>query len=210
MLDVKFISLLWLIGIIAEAMTGALSAGKKQMDLFGIVIIGCATAIGGGTLRDILLGNYPLIWIENVHYLIAIAFASLLTVLIAPVMRYLSKLFLAIDALGLAVFSIIGAQKTLMLGFNPVVAVVMGLVTGVFGGVIRDILCNQVPLIFKKELYALVSLLTAGLYVSLKYFETAEWINLTVCLSFGFSFRMLAIIFRWGIPKLNYQYGVSR
>ncbi|RTR37501.1 trimeric intracellular cation channel family protein [Shewanella canadensis] len=206
MQEVQFISLLWLVGIIAEAMTGALSAGKKQMDLFGVVIIGCATAIGGGTLRDMLLGNYPLIWVENVHYLIAIAFASLLTVLIAPVMRYLSKLFLAIDALGLAVFSIIGAQKTLMLGFSPVVAVVMGVVTGVFGGVIRDILCNQVPLIFKKELYALVALLTAGLYVGLKSFEIAESINLAICLSFGFSFRMLAIKFHWGMPKFDYQY----
>ncbi|MBW8184392.1 MULTISPECIES: trimeric intracellular cation channel family protein [Shewanella] len=206
MLEVKFISLLWLIGIIAEAMTGALAAGKKQMDLFGVVIIGCATAIGGGTLRDMLLGNYPLIWVENVHYLIAIAFASLLTVLIAPVMRYLSKVFLAIDALGLAVFSIIGAQKTLMLGFSPIVAVVMGVVTGVFGGVIRDILCNQVPLIFKKELYALVALLTAALYVSLKSFAVTEWINLAICLSFGFSFRMLAIKFHWGMPKFDYQY----
>lgn len=207
MQEVQFISLLWLIGIIAEAMTGALAAGKKQMDLFGVVIIGCATAIGGGTLRDMMLGNYPLIWVENVHYLIAIALASLLTVLIAPVMRYLSKLFLAIDALGLAVFSIIGAQKTLMLGFSPVVAVVMGVVTGVFGGVIRDILCNQVPLIFKKELYALVALLTAALYVTLKHFEVTEWINLGICLSFGFSFRMLAITFRWGMPKFDYQYG---
>lgn len=91
--ETQIIGLLWLIGIIAEAMTGALAAGRKQMDLFGVVIIGCATAIGGGTLRDMMLGNYPLIWVEHVNYLIAIAFASLLTVAIAPVMRYLSKLF---------------------------------------------------------------------------------------------------------------------
>lgn len=207
MQEVQFISLLWLVGIIAEAMTGALSAGKKQMDLFGVVIIGCATAIGGGTLRDILLGNYPLIWIENIHYLIAIAFASLLTVVIAPLMRYLSKLFLAIDALGLAVFSIVGAQKTLLLGFSPAVAVVMGVVTGVFGGVIRDVLCNQVPLIFKKELYALVALLTAALYVALKTHGISEWVNLAICLPFGFGLRMLAIKFHWGMPKFDYQYG---
>lgn len=170
-----------------------------------MVIIGCATAIGGGTLRDMLLGNYPLVWVENVHYLIAIAFASLLTVAIAPVMRYLSKLFLAIDALGLAVFSIVGAQKTLMLGFSPTIAVVMGLVTGVFGGVIRDILCNQVPLIFKKELYAVISLFTAGLYITLNAYQLEEWINLVICLTLGFSLRMLALRYHWSMPTFDYQ-----
>ncbi|BDM65264.1 membrane protein [Shewanella sp. NFH-SH190041] len=205
MQEAQFISFLWLIGVLAEAMTGALAAGRKQMDLFGVVIVGGATAIGGGTLRDILLGNYPLVWVEHIHYLIAIAFASLVTVLIAPVMRYLSKLFLAIDALGLAVFSIIGAQKSLVLGFNPVVAVVMGVVTGVFGGVIRDILCNQVPLIFRKELYAVVSLLTAALYVGLKALDVIEWVNLIVSLGFGFGFRMLALKYKWSIPTFDYQ-----
>lgn len=205
MQEAQFIGLLWLVGILAEAMTGALAAGRKQMDLFGVVIIGCATAIGGGTLRDMMLGNYPLIWVENVHYLLAIAFASLLTVAIAPVMRYLSKLFLAIDALGLAVFSIVGAQKTLMLGFNPTIAVVMGLITGVFGGVIRDILCNQVPLIFKKELYAVISLLTAGSYITLKAYQLTEWINLVICLSIGFSLRMLALRYHWSMPTFDYQ-----
>jgi uncharacterized membrane protein YeiH len=207
MLETQFITLLWLIGILAEAMTGALAAGRKQMDLFGVVIIGCVTAIGGGTLRDMLLGNYPLIWVENVHYLLAIAFASLLTVAVAPVMRYLSKLFLAIDALGLAVFSIVGAQKTLLLGFSPVVAVVMGLVTGVFGGVIRDILCNQVPLIFKKELYAVISLATATLYIALKGLMLPEWINISLCLAFGFCFRMLSLRYHWAVPTFDYQSG---
>ncbi|MGL5410418.1 MAG: trimeric intracellular cation channel family protein [Shewanella sp.] len=205
MQEAQFIGLLWLIGILAEAMTGALAAGRKQMDLFGVVMRGCVTAIGGGTLRDMMLGNYPLIWVEHVHYLIAIAVASLLTVVIAPVMRYLSKLFLAIDALGLAVFSIVGAQKTLMLGFSPTIAVVMGVVTGVFGGVIRDIFCNQVPLIFKKELYAVISLLTAALYITLKSYELTEWINLVICLSVGFSLRMLAIRYHWSMPTFNYQ-----
>ncbi|ACJ28080.1 Conserved hypothetical protein [Shewanella piezotolerans WP3] len=206
MLEVKVISALWLIGILAEAMTGALAAGKKQMDLFGVVIIGCVTAIGGGTLRDMLLGNYPIIWIENAHYLLAIAAASLLTVMIAPLMRYLSRLFLAIDAVGLAVFSIVGAQKTLMLGYSAEIAIVMGVVTGVFGGVIRDILCNQVPLIFKKELYALVALLTATLYVLMKFNGVVEWLSLSTAVLFGFCFRMLAIRYQWSMPKFDYQY----
>ncbi|MFQ6370172.1 trimeric intracellular cation channel family protein [Shewanella sp. YIC-542] len=205
MQETQVVLVLWFIGIIAEAMTGALAAGKQKMDLFGVVIVGCATAIGGGTLRDIMLGNYPLIWVENWHYLVAIIVASLLTVVIAPLMHYLAKLFLTIDALGLAVFSVIGTQKTLLLGFSPPVAIVMGVITGVFGGVIRDILCNQMPLIFRKELYGIVSIVTACCYVILQTTGTAPWISLGVSLFLGFSLRMLAIRFCWSVPTFHYS-----
>ncbi|MBY5922531.1 trimeric intracellular cation channel family protein [Ferrimonas balearica] len=203
--EAQIITVLWVIGIVAEAMTGALAAGRRQMDLFGVVMVGCATAIGGGTVRDLLIGNYPLVWIENVEYLVAIAGAALLTVAIAPVMRYLSRLFLAIDALGLAVFSVIGAQKTLALGLDPLVAIVMGVVTGVFGGIIRDIFCQEIPLVFRKELYAIISLITAGLYVVLDHFKVDTGLSLVVCLALGFLFRMLAIRRHWTMPTFNYQ-----
>jgi uncharacterized membrane protein YeiH len=137
--------------------------------------------------------------------MLAIAAASLLTVMIAPLMRYLSRLFLAIDAVGLAVFSIVGAQKTLMLGYSTEIAIVMG-GAGVFGSVIRDVLCNQVPLIFKKELYALVVLLTSALYVVMKLKGIVKWISLCAALTLGFSFRMLAIRYHWSMPKFDYQY----
>ncbi|MDF0532808.1 trimeric intracellular cation channel family protein [Shewanella yunxiaonensis] len=210
MQETQFVLMLWFIGIVAEAMTGALAAGKQRMDLFGVVIVGSATAVGGGTLRDMMLGNYPLIWIENWHYLLAIVLASLLTVVIAPVMQYLTKLFLTIDALGLAVFSVIGAQKTLMLGLSPAVAIVMGVITGVFGGVIRDILCNQVPLIFRKELYGIVAIVTASCYVTLQLAGTEPWLNLSVSLWLGFSLRMLAIRFSWSVPTFHYSIGERR
>lgn len=204
MQDTEFVMVLWFVGIIAEAMTGALAAGRKRMDLFGVMIVGCATAIGGGTLRDMLLGNYPLIWVEHSHFLLAIIVASLLTVVIAPVMRYLTKLFLTIDALGLAVFSVIGAQKTLALGYSPSVAIVMGVITGVFGGVIRDILCNEIPLIFHKELYGIVAIVTASCFVMLQMADTSHWISLGVSLWLGFSLRLLAIRFSWSVPTFYY------
>ncbi|MBY5993153.1 trimeric intracellular cation channel family protein [Ferrimonas balearica] len=203
--EAQFITALWVVGILAEAMTGALAAGRRQMDLFGVVIVGCVTAIGGGTVRDLLIGNYPLVWIAHVEYLLAIAVAALLTVAIAPVMRYLSRLFLVIDALGLAVFSVIGAQKTLALGLNPLVAVVMGVVTGVFGGVIRDIFCQSLPLVFHRELYAAVALFTAGLYVLLDHLKVATDLSLLLCLGLGFLFRLLAIRRRWTLPRFHYQ-----
>ncbi|MCH1924405.1 trimeric intracellular cation channel family protein [Shewanella sp. C32] len=204
MQETQFVMVLWFVGIIAEAMTGALAAGRKRMDLFGVMIVGCATAIGGGTLRDVLLGNYPLIWIQHSQFLLAIIFASLVTVVVAPLMRYLTRLFLTIDALGLAVFSVIGAQKTLALGFGPSVAIVMGVITGVFGGVIRDILCNEIPLIFHKELYGIVSIVTASCYVILQMTDTNAWISLGVSLWLGFSLRLLAIRFSWSAPTFYY------
>lgn len=153
--------MLYLIAITAEAMTGALSAGRRGMDWFGVVLIACVTALGGGSVRDVLLGHYPLTWVKHPEYLALTSVAALVTIFIAPLMRHLRSLFLALDAVGLVAFTLIGCMVALKMGHGMLVASVSGVITGVFGGILRDIFCNDIPLIFRRELYASVSFLAA-------------------------------------------------
>ena len=157
--------MLYLIAITAEAMTGALSAGRRGMDWFGVVLIACVTALGGGSVRDVLLGHYPLTWVKHPEYLVLTSVAALVTIFIAPLMRHLRSLFLALDAVGLVAFTLIGCMTALEMGHGMLVASVSGVITGVFGGILRDIFCNDIPLIFRRELYASVSFLAAWCYM---------------------------------------------
>jgi uncharacterized membrane protein YeiH len=196
-----------LVALAAQAMTAALAAGKRSMDWVGVCMLGCITALGGGTIRDVLLGHYPLVWVQHPSYLLLTAGAALATILIARVVHRLNTAFLVLDAIGLVVFTMAGCDVARQIdpSLPLVIVVVAGMITGCAGGVLRDILCNDVPLLFRAELYASVSIVT-GLFYSTAFglkLNDELWTALTFVL--GLSLRLLAIRYKWEMPKFIFN-----
>jgi len=196
-----------LVALAAQAMTAALAAGKRSMDWVGVCMLGCITALGGGTIRDVLLGHYPLVWVQHPSYLLLTAGAALATILIARLVHRLNTAFLVLDAIGLVVFTMAGCDVARQIdpSLPLVIVVVAGMITGCAGGVLRDILCNDVPLLFRAELYASVSIIT-GLFYSTAFglkLNAELWTALTFVL--GLSLRLLAIRYKWEMPKFIFN-----
>lgn len=197
--------ILYIIAITAEAMTAALSAGRRNMDWIGVCIIAWVTALGGGTIRNILLDHYPMTWVEHPEYLLITAGGALFAALIASVMKRLRILFLYLDALGLVVFTIIGCQVAGQMQLPAVIVLLSGMITGCAGGVLRDVLCNDVPLLFRKEVYASVSILTGGIYVGVEYLVHSVQLATVIAAIAGLILRLLAIRYKWQMPKFVYH-----
>lgn len=197
--------ILYIIAITAEAMTAALSAGRRNMDWIGVCIIAWVTALGGGTIRNILLDHYPMTWAEHPEYLLITAGGALFAALIASVMKRLRILFLYLDALGLVVFTIIGCQVAGQMQLPAVIVLLSGMITGCAGGVLRDVLCNDVPLLFRKEVYASVSILTGGIYVGVEYLGYSTQLATIIAAIAGLILRLLAIRYKWQMPKFVYH-----
>jgi uncharacterized membrane protein YeiH len=192
---------LLLVASAAQAMTAALAAGRRSMDWVGVCLLGCVTALGGGSLRDVLLGHYPLVWVEKPSYLAITAAAALVTIAIAHMVHRLHLAFLVLDAIGLVVFTIAGCDVALQLHESLPIVIVAGMITGCAGGVLRDILCNDIPLLFRSELYASVSAVTGAIYVAALWFGSHHDLATALAFAMGLTFRLLAIRFKWEMPK---------
>ena len=196
---------IFIIAITAEAMTAALAAGRRNMDWFGVCMLACVTALGGGTLRDTLLGHYPLSWVAEPYLLLICCGAALVTIAAARFMHALRWPFLLLDAVGLVVFTIIGCNVALEMGQSPIIVIVAGMITGIAGGILRDVLCNDVPLVFSSELYATVSIVAGVLYfVGLQYGFPQDSV-IIAAIVIGFTLRVLAIVFKLEMPKFVYD-----
>jgi uncharacterized membrane protein YeiH len=197
---------LYLIAIVAEAMTAALAAGRRSMDWVGVCLLGCVTALGGGSARDILLDHHPLSWVEHPSYLLFTGGAALLTIAAARLMHHLRKLFLLLDAIGLVVFTVIGANVAMALDLPIPIVIASGMITGCVGGVLRDMLCADIPLLFRSELYATVSVVTGGVYVAGLSAGIGHDLVTAAAMIIGLALRLLALRFNWSMPKFVYTH----
>jgi len=182
------------------AVTGVIATRHKNLDIFSVVVLGSVTALGGGTIRDIILGNYPIYWVADLWYLWISVSVSFIAFFIIKTLSNRYQLLLYLDALGASLFSITAAFKTINLGYPDSIAVVMGLITAIFGGIIRDILSDSPCLLLSKELYATPVLIGLSIFVTLNTYLPNPALNVPLCIAIIFVMRSCAIYYTLELP----------
>lgn len=191
-----------ILGTIAFAISGVLVAMEKKLDVFGLIIVAFVTAIGGGTLRDMLIGNTPVVWMRELTYVIVILSAVLVAILFSRQLRYLRKTLFLFDTIGIGLFTMVGVEKGLNQELLPVMCVALGTITACFGGVIRDILCNEIPVVFRKEVYATACILGAFSYFLLRRLPFTEEYAYSAAILIIIGIRLLAVRFKIALPSI--------
>jgi len=202
-MQMEFIYVLDIFGTFVFAVSGALVASDKKFDLFGVLIIAFVTAVGGGMLRDVLMDAHPINWIGDLNYLYTIFAAVILTFLFKSKIAYLSKTLFLFDTIGISVFTLLGLEKGLTFNLHPIIALIMGMISAVFGGVLRDVLTNKVPLIFEKEIYASACLVGGISYLILNHFKFPENIIFILSGAIIVVIRVVAVKFHLQLPKIK-------
>ena len=202
--QINFLSFLELLGVLAFAFTGIIEARKKGMDLIGVYTVSMMSAFGGGTIRDLIIGYYPLYWVQHSAYaLLLLGFAIVAAPLSSSFYENstINKIFVALDVLGLGLFSAVGAGVANRAGCDFYISMLLGVVTGVFGGVIRDILCNQIPNVFQRnELYATCAALGSLVFLIALYFEISELTSTLVSILCTVTLRVTSLKYRLKLP----------
>ena len=191
-------------GTIAFAISGSLTAMQKKLDPFGVFIIAFVTAIGGGTLRDVMIGKTPVVWMQDLQHVYLIIFGFFLSIVFRKKLDRLRKSLLLFDTIGLGVFTLIGIQKGVEVGLDPMICIALGTITACFGGVIRDILCNEIPIIFSKEIYATICIIGGFVYFTLDWFQIPINIIQLITSILIITIRLMAIKFNWCLRPFNH------
>ncbi|MBE9599290.1 trimeric intracellular cation channel family protein [Pedobacter sp. MC2016-24] len=192
------------LGTISFAVSGTFAAMQRRLDPFGVLIIAFVTSIGGGTVRDMLLGDTPVAWMRDVNYCLLILLTSLGTIFFKTHVKKFKVTLFLFDSMGLGLFTMLGIQKGIMFGLSPGICVALGTITGCFGGVIRDTLLNTIPLIFHKEIYATACILGGILYFSLQYFNLKQDVATIIVIAFIFTLRVVVVKYKLTLPKFGY------
>jgi uncharacterized membrane protein YeiH len=197
-----FYTIIDVLGTVAFAISGVLVAMEKKLDVFGVFIIAFVTAVGGGTLRDVLIGNTPVSWMKEPLYILIILLSVIAAILFSGRLKYFSKSLFLFDTIGIGLYTMVGIEKGLNADLLPVICIALGTMTASFGGVLRDILCNEIPVIFRKEIYATVCILGGSIYFLLMQFPIDSTIAYIVAIISIIVMRILAVRFKISLPNI--------
>jgi uncharacterized membrane protein YeiH len=198
-----FLNIIDILGTFAFAVSGAFSAMERKLDPFGTLIISFVTAIGGGTVRDVLVGNFPVSWLHSESTILIIFFSAIVTMLFGSYLRHLTTALFLFDALGLGLFTIVGFEIAFKHGFGVGICIALGTISACFGGVLRDVLLNKVPLIFQKEIYALACIFGAIIYYFLYRSNVNTDLSRIICILLIFAIRIIAVRYRLSLPRIS-------
>jgi uncharacterized membrane protein YeiH len=194
------IYILDLLGVAVFAVTGAIIAGRKKMDVFGIMVVASVTALGGGTVRDLVIGARPVFWVDDPLYVVIAITAGIGTFVYVHFAKPPAKTLLIADAFGLAIFTVIGCQKAFQADASSLIVIFMGVVTGVTGGMIRDILCGEIPLILRREIYATASLAGGIVWVILYSRGIPAWMAVGSAGVTTLAIRLISLHWQLSLP----------
>jgi uncharacterized membrane protein YeiH len=199
----EFLQAIDIAGTVAFSIAGAFAAIEKKLDVFGIFIIAFVTALGGGTLRDVLIGETPVNWMLNLSPIITVICSTIAVILFTKTIKNLNKILLLFDSIGLGFFTVLGIQKGINLDLHPAICIALGTITACFGGVIRDILLNNIPLIFQKEIYATSCIFGGIVFFILQMLAVPKMPLEAICIFAIVVIRLLAVRFNWKLPSID-------
>ena len=201
MFQLDFLQVIDILGTFSFAVAGAFSAMEKRLDPFGVLVLAFVTAIGGGTLRDMMIGNLPVSWLRNETAVVVIFSAAVIAMIFDGILRKLPATLFIFDALGLGLFTIVGIEMGVAKGFSAGVCIAIGTITASFGGVIRDVLLNNVPLLFRKEIYAMASIIGGIIYMLFIKINLDDDLSKIICILIIFAIRVVAVRYKLSLPQ---------